>query len=57
MTEANKESKKPADAEAKTHPANPAEQPEEWVRRKIVPPPEEPNQKNDGDRSPGGSGR
>ncbi len=56
MTEASKEPTKPVDAESEANLAIASEQPEEWVRRKVVPP-VDADPLDDGDRSPGGSGR
>jgi len=57
MTEVSKESHKPTDAENEATPAQTVEQPEEWVRKKVVPSPPDDSDKSDNDRSPGGSGR
>jgi hypothetical protein len=57
MTEASKEPKRPVDAGSEATSANTSEQPEEWVRRRVVPPPPDASDKPGEDRSPGGSGR
>jgi len=61
MTDANQEPKTPDDAgnsaESEANAANTTKQPEELVRRKVVPPPADAADKLGDDRSPGGSGR
>jgi len=61
MTDANQEPKTPVDAgdsaESEANTANTTKQPEELVRRKVVPPPADAADKLGDDRSPGGSGR